>query len=475
MSREAWKVRFLRALSGKSQEQVAQDVGVHRSLIGHFEQGRAAPSREQLERMAKADGITLGEAEQLRALYEGFRGTRVSRVRQAEDLLERLSRSVRAHAEAVYHRILRLPLPPAEPRPEDRERAEVLWSRLKGFPAEIRLEIVRAAKDFQSWALCERVCAESVVEASRQVAQAVGLARLAEEIAERAPGPEEWRNRLRGYAGAHAANALRVQGDLKASEAMFDRAREQWHRGSDPAALLDPGRLPDLEASLRRGQRRFGEALALLDEAFAIGRSQARVLVNKGFTLEVMGEYERSIQTLLQARPLVDGQGDLRLQNMLHCNLGFTLCHVGRFTEAAELAEGVRRRAADMGDQIGVLRGIWLQGRIAAGQGRTGEARSFLAQARREFAARGMSYDVALALLEEAALLLADGRMMEVKGLAGELAVAFDSKGVHREVLAALRLFQQAAEMEEATAELARRVLRFLYLARHDQGLRFES
>ncbi len=86
-----------------------------------------------------------------------------------------------------------------------------------------------------------------------------------------------------------------------------------------------------------------------------------------------------------------------------------------------------------------------------------------------------MSYDVALALLEEAVLLLEEGRLAEVKALARELAKVFESKGVHREALATLRVFQVAAEREEATAEQARRVLRFLFRARHDQGLRFES
>jgi hypothetical protein len=86
-----------------------------------------------------------------------------------------------------------------------------------------------------------------------------------------------------------------------------------------------------------------------------------------------------------------------------------------------------------------------------------------------------MSFDVALALLEEAVLLLEERRAAEVKVLARELEKVFESKGVHREALAALRLFQEAAEREEATAELARRVLHYLFRARHDQGLRFES
>jgi hypothetical protein len=79
---------------------------------------------------------------------------------------------------------------------------------------------------------------------------------------------------------------------------------------------------------------------------------------------------------------------------------------------------------------------------------------------------------MALCLLEETALLLDEGRIGEVKTLAQELAKVFESKRVHREALAAFGLFQDAAEREEATARLARRVLGYLFRARYDQGLR---
>ena len=86
-----------------------------------------------------------------------------------------------------------------------------------------------------------------------------------------------------------------------------------------------------------------------------------------------------------------------------------------------------------------------------------------------------MGYDVALVLLEEAGLLLDAGRTDEVKILARELQSVFASREVHREALAALQLFVEATEREAATAELARRVLRYLFRARHDQDLPFES
>jgi len=86
-----------------------------------------------------------------------------------------------------------------------------------------------------------------------------------------------------------------------------------------------------------------------------------------------------------------------------------------------------------------------------------------------------MWYDVALALLEIAALLLEEGRTAEVKELTQVLTKAFESQDIHREAMAALHLFHEAAEREAATADFARRVLSFLFRARHDEGLRFRA
>jgi tetratricopeptide (TPR) repeat protein len=189
----------------------------------------------------------------------------------------------------------------------------------------------------------------------------------------------------------------------------------------------------------------------------------------------VIGDYERAVETLLQAKPLVESQGDPRFLYMLRFNLAVNSCHLGLYEEAAGLVRQVREAAIERGDENELTRVLWLEGRIAAGQGRIPEARSLLAQARREFGRRDMVADAALTLLEESVLLLGDGQTAEVKALAQELAGVLESKGVHREALAALRLFQEAAERETATTELARRVLGFLYRARYDQGLRFTS
>jgi tetratricopeptide (TPR) repeat protein len=470
MRRRNRLVRLFRALSGMKQSAFGERTGVEHGMFAQYELDKAEPGDDYMERAARTADLTVAAGDQILRLADALRRPRQRAGQGGQDLFgERLA----SLASSVYERLLRLSLPGSTPRAEDRQRADELWALLEGLPEDQQSAVVRVARELQSWILVERICDESVVQASRDLGRAAALARLAREIAQRVRGPEGWRKRILGFAKAHAANIHRVAGELKAAAATFAEAKRLWHAGSDPDGLLDPGRLLDLEGSLLRGQRRFGEALARLDEAVAVGRCPGRYLINKGFTLEVMGEYERAIETLLEAESRPDVQGDPRLRNILHCNLGFNFCHVQRFAEAAELARQAHAVAAEMGDEIGVLRVTWLEGRIAAGLGRPAAARRLLEQARREFVGRRMWYDVALALLEEAVLLLDEGSAAEVKALAEELAVVFDANGVHREALAALRLFHEAVEREAATGELARRVLRYLFRAQHDPELRF--
>jgi tetratricopeptide (TPR) repeat protein len=468
---------------GLSQKELAARAGMtEKRLSQHLRRGEIKD--EVFERLLGAMKCPPAAVRTVTACLESLAALERSGELTAEErdeVEEAVRVAARLSREALTESVRRSRTVPAEGYPEvhdlvpARRRAEELFARLKDLSEEERLGVVRLAEEYQNWALCEKVCAASVREASRKVERAAAWARLGREIAERVRGPEKWHNRIAGYAAAHEGNVLRVAGQLKDADGAFEQAKRLWHAGSDPHAVLDPGRLLDLEASLRRDQRRLGEALTLLDEAAAVGRCPERALVMKGFTLEVMGEYERAVESLLQAAPLVEREGDPRLLYMLRFNLAVNYCHTGRYGEAAELVQQVRDLAADLGDEIFLIRITWLEGRIAAGLGQSREAWRLLKEARREFGFRKMSYDVALVLLEEAVLLLDDDRTAEVKALARELAQVFESNGVHREALAALRLFREAAEREEATAELARRVLGYLFRARYDRGLRFES
>lgn len=67
------------------------------------------------------------------------------------------------------------------------------------------------------------------------------------------------------------------------------------------------------------------------------------------------------------------------------------------------------------------------------------------------FLQEGNAYDAALVALELATMYAEQGRTGEVKALAEEMVPAFEAQDVHRETLAALILFRDAARTEKVT------------------------
>jgi hypothetical protein len=84
-----------------------------------------------------------------------------------------------------------------------------------------------------------------------------------------------------------------------------------------------------------------------------------------------------------------------------------------------------------------------------------------------------MDYDTALVSLELASIYAREGSTDQVKTLGRHMTPIFQAKAIHREALAALALFREAAESERLTAELAQLLLDFLHRARHNPELRF--
>lgn len=475
-------VLLLAAMKDLNFKEIGRRIGLEGRAVSYHLTKRSDINDEQFELLLQGVAATPGEIAAAMTYYDAMVAD-PALTPQERDVVETEVREVARWYRGILAEAVPLSraAPPLDgyPQPADLEPARwlagVKLGLLKQLPQPNRLPVVKAARELHGWALCERTAEEAVQAASQDLAEAFHWARLARQIALRVKGPDGWRRRLRGYTAAVFANTLRVAGRLKAADRVMEEARRLWIEGSDPDYILDPGRLLDLEASLRRDQRRFPEALVLLDAALLVSRTPARILINKGFTQEVMGDYGHAVETLLQAEPRLDRRSEPRIWYSQRFNLAVNFCHLGRHAEARDLLAQVREVAINLRDEIFLHRVTWLEGRIAAGLGRPEEARRLLEQARREFAARKMHYDAALALMENAALLLDEGRTAEVKTLTLHLHEVFQAEGVHLEALAALRLFREAAEREEASAALAYRILAFLFRARHDAGLRFTS
>jgi transcriptional regulator with XRE-family HTH domain len=477
-------LKYLRTARGWTEQELATAAGTARKVLSDYETGsNRTLSREKLDRLVSVMGYEAEDVDLVLLLLAALgpaEGAGLSPAQPSQGEVRRARRgAARAGLTAAsLTRAHLLDLARLRREQQARRQAAQLWGVLRRQTPGKRRELIESSREFQHWALAERLCAESVRAAADDATEALELARLGLRAAELAPGGAAWRTRLKGYAFAFVGNAQRVGNDLAAAEASFATAWRRWREGGAAAGgALGEWRLLDLEASLRRAQRRFEAALGLLERALALAPADARgrILLNRAFTLEQAGDVAAATATLREAAPLVAAAGEPRERFGLLFNLLVTFCHLGRYHDAEAGLPALRALTFELGNRLDLLRVMWLSGRVAAGLGRGEEARAAFEQVRREFAALGNGYDAALASLELAVLHLEEGRPGEVRALAAEMVATFGAQRVHREALAALALFRKAAEAETATAELARRLIDYLERARHDPRLRFDG
>jgi tetratricopeptide (TPR) repeat protein len=335
------------------------------------------------------------------------------------------------------------------------EQAATLWERLKKYSVEERRILVEGATDYHEWALCVRLCRESERAATRSTAEALALAELALLVAQNLPGPERWRFRFVGQAWLFIGNAKRVANKLILADQAFTRGWQFWSTGEDSSGILDEGYLLDLEASLRRDERRFQEALMLHERALALAKSEhtGAILLNKAFTLKIRGDFEASIEVLLAARAAIDPDREPRLLTVLLFNLAANYVQLGKAVEARSLLREVHARTQASGATLDLIRALWLEGQCAALEGDHPKAITLFNQVRQEFRERKLPYYCALVTLDLALLYRRTGALREMQRLAAEMLTVFEEHGIHREATAAVTLFQEAAQGKRISIE----------------------
>jgi tetratricopeptide (TPR) repeat protein len=477
---------LLRSSTKLDQAGFAAAARISASQVSVYERGERAVPRRVLERAADAAGFP-------RALLDPLLQT----IRSFRRAARRWPQENRAFADAFLAGLLELGLEILElidlggaereptharqaPKAEDRVEAEKLWSRLRRYTAAQRLALVEEAEELRTWALAERVAAESLAVAGSSPARALELAELSLRIAELCPGEEWLRARAQGYAWFHVGNARRGTSDLPGAVGALATAKRFWEAG----AQGDPGLFKAvvvlaLESDVLYEQRHYSAALERIERALEVdtGEVRGKLLLTKAQILEALGDTEASTEVLREAVPCADDEKEPRTALGVQFHFLVNLCEEGRAGEAAAGLPAVRALAERLGQKMDLVRVAWLSGKIAAGCGEAEEAEAAFELARRAFADHEppLALDHALVSLDLALLLLEQGRTAEVKTLAGQMARVFNGQGVQQEALAALRVFCEAARREAVTVELARRVIRFLHRLRYDPGLRFES
>jgi tetratricopeptide (TPR) repeat protein len=365
---------------------------------------------------------------------------------------------------------------------KERSDAPALFVELMETPPEQRILLLRNLRRFQTWGLFELFIERSLEMGVRDPTAAEELALLSLRVSDTLDYSyygSKLIEDLRARAWAHLANSRRIRSDLKGAEEAFEEAEVHLAKGTrDP---VEKAIFLDLKASLRRGQRRFEEALRLLRRAVTIfvqyghHHRAGRALVNMSIVHHYRGEQKEVIPLLHRALELINPELEPRLLLCTRHNLTFSMADCGHFQEAWALYFQTRPLYRDFTDAWTQNRRKWVKGKIVRGLGQAGQAESLFLAARDGFVEEGIPYDTALVSLELATLYAEQGRTADLKRLAEEMLPIFSSLHIHREALAALAFLRQAAEAETASLEVVTRVASYLRRAQHDPSLRFEE
>ncbi len=467
---------LLRTALDKKQNELADLVGVAPSTISTAES--EGVRRELFERIAGKMNLPAGEASRRAAEFREFVTGGGATGNEPDPAAQRDRRQLADRAGRKLQNVL-AEIDGEIPVYEEQRRANFLLLRLRLREPGLRKGIVRSSAEYHFWRFAVLLCDESLKATSNDADEAIEWAELAVLVAQLSPGDEGWRAGVEGYAMVHLANTLRVKGlDLRAADRTYEAGRkllDQYQGGGVDVGVLNEAQVLSFGVSLRRAQRRFKEALELLEQALALGREEqvTHLLLQKANLLRVMGDLDAAVAALQEAEPSLHQANDRRLVLAVQLNLVDYLSVLGLHAEASQKLPKVWQLKDGIGE-LDRLRLVWVHGRIAAGTGREEEGLAALEQVRGAFVARRMAYNSALVSLELAALYLRRGQSEKVKILAREMAPIFESQDVHREALAALTLFRQAAEQERVTLGLVEKVVRYLHRARHNPALPFE-
>jgi tetratricopeptide (TPR) repeat protein len=284
---------------------------------------------------------------------------------------------------------------------------------------------------------------------------------------------------LQGRALGELGNAYRVMDQLDLAAVTLGKAREFLEMGSGEEALK--ARLQELEASLAADRRQFGIASNLLLGVQAFHQQKGdpqltgRILILRGLYTGYAGELEKGIGLLQEGLSLVEEKRDPSLVYAAVHNQLLFLVDAGRYQDARRFRFENNRILRNSGGRINRARFRGLEGRMDLGMGNYSRAEMTLRDVAQELESVGRSYVSAVASLDLAVALLAQGKSAEAEEVTLAASDVFQRLRIHREGLVALSMLHSAFKLGQATVKLMQDVTAFFRRLDNDPNSLFDG
>jgi tetratricopeptide (TPR) repeat protein len=307
---------------------------------------------------------------------------------------------------------------------------------------------------------------------------ALSAERAADRLKPTAAFGEQLLLNLRARVAAEVANAERVNERFLRAENALKKARSLLGQGSGD--LMIQARVDEVEATLRKAQRRLDEAEDLLCQAsrayLKLGERHlaGRAIMTKGICRFVAGQPLEAARFHREALDLLDPARDPQLMAATQHNLLDALVEAGKILEARKLflESGLRLKFAD--DPLNLLRIRWVEGKILAAGERHADAERIFAEVRDGFRAEGLELVAAVAGLDLAKIVLRQDRLDQAYKIAEELLARAEQCRLPQAAQRALHSFETMCEVKVAKVANAERVQRFLSQLERRPSLQWE-
>ena len=346
----------------------------------------------------------------------------------------------------------------------ERWQAEGLWEEIRQLPFEQQKMHV-ACYLFRTTALFDYLRQQSRLEGRNDRQLGVRLAELA-LISVECCG-EAWTDRIydrRAEGLASLGRARRVAYDFLRADGEFEAAWAVWGMPRDNPDSRIAAKIYLHQGTLRMFQRRYDEALKLIEEALSLfeeagdTQRQIQALSQRGAIHGYMEKIGESIRDFEMALALTDRDEAPYLAFTIYKNLANAHGRAGTYDLASENLALSLDYWPEEDYPLEKAKLMWLKGCIKEGVGRLDEAESLYREARSAYIEAGEDSSTALLGLHIAALCSEKGRHACVIDLLSEAVPALESLRFHDETLAALALLSQAVSAGEVSSSLLRRV-----------------
>lgn len=341
---------------------------------------------------------------------------------------------------------------------------------LMALGPEERFQLSALDESFHTWGLTQWALEQSKKTAAENPSRAVELGELAFHLVHHLPAEVyhvDWYVDLRARAGAHLGNARRLLGELRSAEADLRLASFLLRQGGTGRPEVEAEVL-SLMTSLCCDLQRWDEALKISDRAFDLYHESGdlhqagRVLIHQARVLEESGQIPQAIELLQRIPALLDPEREPRLPLCVAHNHLCCLIELGHFEEARDMMPRVREVAAHAANDVDRMRLRWLGGRISHGLKELDRAETIFQDVYEFFLDRRLDLEAAVAALDLALLYAKQERHDELQMLGLAIVPLFESQDLHRETLAVLQLFREAARQQVLTGELVEKMFQLL-------------